>query len=996
MHDGRSTPALRAGTATGSAARSEHLAPSSPFLDVLSPVIVGRDAELDLLAKLALRPPSVAVIEGQAGVGKTRLVSALAEHPALEGVGVLIGRCPRLREPFVLGPMVDALKGIRALPAGAVLSPVSAALRPLLPELGHLLPELAAGTGSIAIDRHRLFRSVRELLEVLGPTLLIVEDLQWADEATSEMLGFLAEDPPSGLVVVVTCRTDGAAGPALNQGLGSRRSGRAATARVDLAPLPVEHVRTMVEAILDHAISAERAAQVHERTAGLPFAVEEVVRLGRDRGVFDSDLKTCFDSLDELGVPSAVRDSVLGQLAALGADARRVVAAAAVLEVPSDDETLAQVSGLAPRRAGTALCEALRAAVLVEIDDEPDSGLYGFRHPLATQAVYEWVPGPERKELHLRAADTLLRFQPRPLSRLAHHCRGAGRTQQWISYAEAAADLARERGDPTSAVPLLSEVLRAGPVTGAIRLRLALKLGRLAVLSGESGKREAIAVLRELIDSGLSGKAGVDVRIVLGELLTWSGDAVAGYDELVRCLHDLDGRPAVAAHVMAGLAGAPHLALTVGERLDWLDAASTLVARTGDEVLALEVRGARAALLVQVGDRDGWTEVLRLPTEATAPSEQSRLVIAWTALALACAYLGHYRRSQSYLERADRWQGLFPRLDRLRQSVELILRWSVGDWQGLEDEARAHAFANLDRPAASVPARYIVGSLALCRGDLAEAEQSLTECADRAEQAGLARSLAISSADLVRIALARGCPEDARRRATDAVAATTATGVWVRSGELVEAAVEASIACGKQKEARALVRTFASGLRRRDAPLARASLQTCRALLAEVDSDHEVAAQAFAAAERRWAALPRPHDAARVAARRGRCLLTGGCNEGGRVLLDARERFDRLGSVLDVAEASRVLAHFGVDVGPGPGRRGRRGAGPELTFRQAQVVELAGRGLTSAAIAEILQLSPRTVEDHVAASLRKLGVRSKRGLIMASRRLPLAGIQDHT
>ena len=939
-------------------------------IQVFSPVLVGRDVELTSLIELALNPPSVALVEGEAGVGKSRLVDTLASHPDLRGVRILVGRCPALREPFVLGPLVEALRSLCDLTPVLSLSPVTAALRPLLPELGHILPITEAGTAAASVERHLLFRGVRELLDAAGPTVLIVEDLHWSDEATTEFLGFLIEDPPACLSVVLTCRSEDLLHSPLVQRLGSRSS-RVERARLCLEPLAPAGVHTMVRAIVGSDVAEEVSLRIHERSGGLPFAVEEVVRLGRDRGLFDPDSAPPATALD-LGVPPAVRDSVLERVAALAPDARAVVRAAGVLGVPASERSLAQICGHDPGRLATALCQALQAAILVELGP----GRYGFRHPLATQSVYEAVPGPERKELHLKAANELARHRPPPLARLAYHCREAGRTRRWLDYAESAAHAAAERGDAAAGVRLLGDALRAPQTTQARRARLATKLGRMALSSGVGGKQEAVSLLRAAVTDELPGDTGVDLRILLAKLLTWSGDATAGYDELARCLPDLDRRPALSAHVLANLAAAPHLSVTVGERMRSLERAEALA--TSDDLVTLEVQGVRASVLVQLGDPDGWAAVEELPTHQGRPQERPTLVVIWSRLAMACAYVGHYRRARSFLEQADRCGDAYPRLVAVRRSLDLVLRWSVGDWTGLDDEARAHAFANLDMPSAWVPTRQIVGSLALARGDLDAAEQTLAECADQAGRAGFVRSLASSAAGLARIALLRGDPERARQVATRALEAVTASGVWVWAAELVPTVVEASIACGSGREARRLVREFASALRGRDAPVARASLRSCRALLAQADGNHERAAMAFAAATRGWDALPRPYEAARAAAQRGRCLLAGGGAGGLEALLDAQARLAHLGAAGDAQETGLILAGFGNGLRDAASCRGGK-----LSPRQCQVVELAARGMTSTEMAGILHISVRTVEEHVAAAVKKLGLSSKRSLISA-------------
>lgn len=180
-------------------------------------MLVGRGDELELLLEAARRPPSLVVVEGEAGVGKSRLVAepvgAGAPDVAVShrrvGRRVLIGHCHRLREPFPLGPVLEALRGLAGDPPAGKLDPVVGALRGLLPELAARLPPSPGRLGDPRAERHRVFRAVVELIDALGPAVVVLEDLHWADEATVELLDFLACRQPSGLCLALTYRREG-------------------------------------------------------------------------------------------------------------------------------------------------------------------------------------------------------------------------------------------------------------------------------------------------------------------------------------------------------------------------------------------------------------------------------------------------------------------------------------------------------------------------------------------------------------------------------------------------------------------------------------------------------------------------------------------------------------------------------------------------------------------------------------------------------------------
>lgn len=142
---------------------------------VVCPVLVGRAAELDRLVAAVSKAPAVVVVEGEAGIGKSRLVAESVVRPEVDGRRFLIGGCNRIREPFPLGPLVEALRGVAGLLPEVTLTPVTGTLRGLLPELAHVLPERLEPLADRTAERHRLFRGLSDLLGTLGPAVLVVE-----------------------------------------------------------------------------------------------------------------------------------------------------------------------------------------------------------------------------------------------------------------------------------------------------------------------------------------------------------------------------------------------------------------------------------------------------------------------------------------------------------------------------------------------------------------------------------------------------------------------------------------------------------------------------------------------------------------------------------------------------------------------------------------------------------------------------------------------------
>ena len=163
--------------------------------EIGSPRFVGRDAELRYVTHALNRLPALILIEGEAGMGKSRLVREALASLGAKGPRPLVAVCPPLREALTLGPIVDAAwqaaPGVEAL-RGLGLSPLAGALRPLFPEWAAALPAAPPLLDDTGAAKHRLIRAFAELLDRLRIEVLVVEDVHWADEATLDLLGFLA------------------------------------------------------------------------------------------------------------------------------------------------------------------------------------------------------------------------------------------------------------------------------------------------------------------------------------------------------------------------------------------------------------------------------------------------------------------------------------------------------------------------------------------------------------------------------------------------------------------------------------------------------------------------------------------------------------------------------------------------------------------------------------------------------------------------------------
>ena len=330
------------------------------------------------------------LVSGEAGVGKTSLVERFAATH--DGARVLWGACEALSTPHPLGPLHDIAR-----------------VRPRLKAL------LASGE-----DRARLFDAVIDELDGSGaPTILVIEDVHWADAGTLDLVRFLARRISRlHALLVLTYREDEPAGPALLTLLGT---------------LPARHVTRIALACLSPAGTRELAdramrnvPRLHDLTGGNPFFLTEVLaRSGVD-------------------VPSSVRDAVLGRALPLGPSAREVLDLAAIV----------------PRAIELALIEAVLGPAVAAIEDCVHRGLLRtegetlrFRHELARVAVEGAILAPRARHLHGRVFAALSRGAvPAPLARRLHHAHKAGDIDAVLTLSPGAAREAAERGALREAV----------------------------------------------------------------------------------------------------------------------------------------------------------------------------------------------------------------------------------------------------------------------------------------------------------------------------------------------------------------------------------------------------------------------------------------------------------------------------------------------------------------------------------------------------------------
>jgi len=408
---------------------------------VLSPVLVGRDSELseieDALLSALRGDGGVVIVGGEAGMGKTRLVNTLAARARRLGCAVLTGGCSEAQLSL---PYLPFLEATGSYLAATDISPLRERLGPAGEELAHLFPQLgkaAPPDTDAGQAKLRLFESILILLrDAAGKRalLLILEDLQWADPSTRELLDYATRRlKATNVLVVATYRTDEmhrkhALLPTIQ---GWRRAGQVAV--VELRPLSASGVADMVRAIFDEeSISDEFRDFLRERSEGNPFVLEEMLRDALDRGdIYRTETGWDRKALAEIRMPPTVRDTILQRLERLASEDVAVLSAASVMGRSFDLQSLVQVT----RTDESVILGALESSVNAQLIEPEDrsSGAYRFRHALTREAIYEDLVVPRRQQMHSRVADVLSARPDGAAVDIANHLFMANRNEEAVA-----------------------------------------------------------------------------------------------------------------------------------------------------------------------------------------------------------------------------------------------------------------------------------------------------------------------------------------------------------------------------------------------------------------------------------------------------------------------------------------------------------------------------------------------------------------------------------
>ncbi|MEU3770388.1 LuxR family transcriptional regulator [Amycolatopsis keratiniphila] len=919
-----------------------------------APVFVARDTELAELVRVASRPPSVAVVEGEPGVGRSRLLEELAAHPALASRVVWSARCGSFSRPCRLAPLVDALleKSAVAAAHAAGFSPVTGVLRRLVPEWSPWLPPFPENADAETV-RQQEFRAVREVLTGCGPAVLVLDDVHCADDDTWEFLRGLAASPAAALSVVVSAAI---CGPRRFPPL------RETAAHLSLTAFTDVQVRTLLDASFGRC-APDFAEAAHRRTSGIAVDLTALVQ-----SVGDTAEALSADRLASATVPPIVRSRVSGLMEAIGSAARDVVRAAAVLGSPAGEPDLGAVAASAG--IDGAITEAVEAGLLRDLG----RGRYVSGSPLIAEAVYALLPGPQRCAMHGRAAARLAASAEPFASLIARHARLAGDIAAWTQWTGVAVDNAIEDGRTEEASRLLEAALRDADLPRTARESFAVRLGR--ELPRSIAHAGTVRLLREILrEWPLSKAARGEIRVHLGQvLINQVGKVEAGRLEIELGAADLGRRQALLARGLVTLA-LPHIGtVPVEENFRWLDEAEQASKGEHDAGLLAAITANRLSARMQIADPEAWHEIADLPRAPESAEVCRQVARTYINLADAVAWNGHYPVARAYLATARRLirDDHQPYLDALADGTELRLDLAMGEWASVAEKSRAMLTrVDKDGSLAAEPL-LVLGWYEYGQHRPTAALRSFD--AAFALSAGSVPVQASAYAGRVAVHQAGKDLQAARRLAEFGLETVRRKNNWVWAAELMPFAVRTMLGLGQHVEARELLAEFRQGIDGKDAPVANASALLCRGMLTQARGETLAAGELLVGAAQAYSALPLPYFAAYADELAAGCFSEAGVRERAVASFTTAETtYARLGAAVDALRCRRSLRRCD----PEMPRRGRKGYGEALSPRELEVARLAAQNLTNREIGERLFLSPRTVEIHVGRALRKLGLPSR-------------------
>ena len=900
---------------------------------------VGRQAELSRVEAFLDDVPSglrALTIAGPAGIGKTTVWEAGVRQAESRGWTVLSARPSGAEAQLSFAALAD------------LLDPIDPAALDELPPIQRRAVDVAplrADAGGQPLDRHAVSAGLLTLLRTFaGPLLVAIDDAQWLDAATADVVAFalrrLAGRPVG---VLVSVRDEGERAPTFERSLPSGTRDE-----IELDGLGVAALHAVLKREIGRSFPRPVLVRIVAATGGNPFYALEIARELEREGLPAAGAR--------LPVPPEVRTLTRRRLARLPAETLEALLVAASLSRPTT--ALVDVAALAPAED----------AAIVRVGED---GRIRFGHPILASAVYESASADRRRRVHRALAERL----PDPEERARHLALAeTGPDEETAEALDRAVELVATRGAAEAAVTLKQLALRMTPADDqqALARRRQELAERLYFAGDPAGARRELEPLADALHAG-EQRAGA--LLDLGSVIWAQGDVDGGTALLSQALEEAES-PSLRARIHSRSA---LMADDCDVGLEHAAAALALIDERADPLLysfALH-NEARFRLYARgEADHEAIERGMRLQREAAA-WEVSVVPAYWardfdqfdTARArfedLLRVFREHRRRSpQLRGARASGGDRSDDRQEGSRPRVRPRRRWS---WPSRPSR----------RPGATSPSGREGRSAYVVASSRRRARPARRCCAG-SRSIPTARSSAWRETYSVSSALARSDVEEADRQLALADAADEALHVREPASERFQADhAEAVVALGDLERAERLVQRLELRAERLPRPWICAVAARSRGLLASARGDLDDALSALEAALAH-------HDKLQMPLERGRTLLAlGQLLRRRKERRKARSALQEALGLFEDAGAPHWAERARAELRRVPVRR----APADLTATEETIARLAAGGLTNRAIAERIYVSPKTVESNLGRVYRKLGIRSRAelGRVMAER-----------
>jgi ATP/maltotriose-dependent transcriptional regulator MalT len=957
------------------------------FGEELGHRLVGRADELDMveqvLDELDRGNPRAIEVTGEPGIGKTRLLRELAARAEGRRHLVLSGSASELEQDLPFSVFVDALdeylRGLDPERLDALDDQVRA-------ELAHVFPSLWALDDDREVapqhERYRSHRAVRDLLERLSgprPLVLVLDDVQWADSASVELLGALLRRPPASPVLTALGMRPHPTRERMAAAV-TRAHRDGVITRVELGELSLADTGVF----LGPAVDAATTSSLYETSGGNPFYLQQLARtldLTTATGTGTARLSGAIE------VPSAVAAALAEELALLSEPARLVLEGAAVAGDPFEPE-LAAVAAETSEASTMAAVDELLELDFIRQTEVPRR--FRFRHPLVRLAVYDTTPTGWRLGAHERCADALA-ARGAAVAVRAHHVERSARPGDL-----GAVTVMREAGEatarlaPESAARWFGGALRLLPESAPPEDRIELLLARADAFAAAGRFADSHEALLEamVVVPGRSGAVRATLTTASARVERYLGHYEEANSRLVGELRVLPEEASVESVEL-------QIELTLNEfyrsrfeaMCDWAERGVRAARGVGDAVLT----AAAAVMWAFANAMTGPIDVARSSRDEAAAfvddlsdEELSIRPDAAGWLAITEVYLDLYAEADLHASRALRLARRYVKGDPLHRLYPVLPRiWYVrGKLAQASDllDGAIEAARLLGSPPSLAGNLFNRSVVALAAGDLDLALATAEEALELAHELDEGFVTAWAAVRLANVLLETGQPEQAVDLLLGSVGGEELTlipGGWrAYCLELLTRCWLALDRRGEAESAAALAEVTAVAL---GLPLATAWADRAAAAVALHTGDAAGAAERAIASARAADEASAPIEAALSRTLVGRALAQAGHDEAAVEELERAARaFDTCGALRFRDGAERELGKLGHR----PHRRTRPGRADgkgidSLTERELEVARLVVDRKTNPEIAGDLFLSQKTVETHLRNIFHKMDVTSR-------------------